>query len=386
MDARVLMEENNVDAILVFSESYNSPNMYYLTSLLVPDPFLYILPYDDKPIAVVPDIEVNEAREKCKEGLKIYSIKEFIEEFGYTEKEKYLKITKKLIQNFDLRNIGVPRDFPIFFADKLKNEFMSLDQDIEITSLDLSRVREIKGSKEIKLIEKAQRCAEKGMARARDILKDSSVIENKLYYNDNLLTSEKLRIEIEIELIKNGCTSFDIIASSGRESSNPHNSGKGPMNSAPIMIDIFPQLKLGRYCGDLTRTFSKNEDSEILKRYEFVSEAQEIAFDLIKDGVKGSKVHNIVCEYFEELGFGTPRSNSKSNANFIHSTGHGIGLEIHETPKLGPGGREMKKGHVVTVEPGLYDPKVGGIRIEDVVVVNENGFKNLTEFEKKVLI
>ncbi|MFB6295497.1 MAG: M24 family metallopeptidase, partial [Halobacteriales archaeon] len=80
------------------------------------------------------------------------------------------------------------------------------------------------------------------------------------------------------------------------------------------------------------------------------------------------------------------RSAPDAETGFIHSTGHGVGLDVHELPSLAPGGEELEPGHVVTIEPGLYDPAVGGMRIEDLLVVTEDGHENLTEYHRELVV
>jgi Xaa-Pro aminopeptidase len=144
-------------------------------------------------------------------------------------------------------------------------------------------------------------------------------------------------------------------------------------------------LKLERYYADMTRTVVKGEpEKEIKERYEAVKHAQDAALAFVKDGITCKEVHNLVCDIFEERGYGTVRKRSKKG--FIHSTGHGVGLDLHENPKVGDNDYELRRGNVITIEPGLYDPEVGGVRLEDMVLVLKNGCENLTKFKKELII
>lgn len=118
--------------------------------------------------------------------------------------------------------------------------------------------------------------------------------------------------------------------------------------------------------------------------YETVLAAQKKAFGMVKPGVKAADVHNAICDLFEEHGYDTYRSGSK--AGFIHSTGHGVGLDIHELPSVGENEALLEAGNVITIEPGLYYPEIGGIRLEDMVLVTENGCQNLTGLEKRFVL
>jgi Xaa-Pro aminopeptidase len=137
-----------------------------------------------------------------------------------------------------------------------------------------------------------------------------------------------------------------------------------------------------RYFADMTRTVIYGEPSKKLKEmYEAVRAAQEKAFEMIKPGISAANVHNEVCKTFEKLGYDTYKRGSK--VGFIHSTGHGVGLDVHELPGIGETEVLLETGNVITVEPGLYYPEIGGIRLEDLVLVTENGSENLTSIEKK---
>ena len=132
----------------------------------------------------------------------------------------------------------------------------------------------------------------------------------------------------------------------------------------------------------MTRTVLKGEaSSEVLELYRAVQMAQEAGFKAVKEGAAGSEVHRKVSDTFLELGYA-----EREGSGFTHSTGHGVGLEVHERPSLGEAGGALKSCQVVTVEPGLYYPDIGGVRLEDLVVVEENGCHNLTRFQKKLVV
>ena len=167
-----------------------------------------------------------------------------------------------------------------------------------------------------------------------------------------------------------------------------HERGSGPLPAGePIIVDIFPRDKGTRYHGDLTRTFCRGEPDETVREwYDLTAEAKAAALDAIEPGVTGAAVHGAACDVYEDAGWPTLRADPTAETGYIHSTGHGVGLEVHELPRLAPDGGELAPGHVVTVEPGLYDPAVGGVRIEDLVVVTEDGSENLTDYPKSLVV
>jgi len=147
-------------------------------------------------------------------------------------------------------------------------------------------------------------------------------------------------------------------------------------------MDIFPRDSKSRYFADFTRTVVRGKASKKLRAmYKAVDEGQKIGFKMIRAGVDGGKVHAAIHSRFKELGFHTGIKNGRMQG-FFHGTGHGLGLDIHEAPRVSPGRNILKTGHVVTVEPGLYYEGIGGVRLEDVVVVTKTGCRNLTKFPK----
>jgi Xaa-Pro aminopeptidase len=137
----------------------------------------------------------------------------------------------------------------------------------------------------------------------------------------------------------------------------------------------------------MTRTFLKGEPTGTVREwYDLTAEAQDAALAAIEPGVTGAAVHDAACDVYEDAGLRTLRSDERTETGFIHSTGHGVGLDIHELPQVAPGGEELEPGHVITVEPGLYDPEVGGVRIEDLVVVTEDGHENLTDYPRQLVV
>jgi Xaa-Pro aminopeptidase len=174
------------------------------------------------------------------------------------------------------------------------------------------------------------------------------------------------------------------IVAGGKQACDPHERGHGRLlANEPIIIDIFPRSQKTGYFGDITRTVVRGRANEAVKKlYDTVWRGQKIGFEKIRANVPTAEVHKAVQKFFVQQGYKTGRRDGRMEG-FFHGTGHGLGLEIHEAPRLGatsPG--KLRPGHVVTVEPGLYYPEIGGVRLEDVALVTGNGAKNLTRFEK----
>lgn len=176
-----------------------------------------------------------------------------------------------------------------------------------------------------------------------------------------------------------------IIVSCGKQATQPHNEGTGPLlPNQTIIVDIFPRSNKNGYFGDMTRTFVKGKAStEIKKMYLAVEKTQNKILESIKIGDRCSDVHQIAVDNFKKLGPKTTK-----NEGFIHGTGHSLGLNIHELPRLNAVSKStIEPGMVFTVEPGLYYEKIGGVRIEDIVAFLPNGEKKiLNKFNKPYLI
>jgi Xaa-Pro aminopeptidase len=157
--------------------------------------------------------------------------------------------------------------------------------------------------------------------------------------------------------------------------------GKGEIEEH-VIVDIFPKSRTHGYYADFTRTVIIEENKEIESMLEAVIEAKKRAISVIREGVEARDVHHAVCDVLESRGYHTLRNKAKEG--FIHSTGHGVGLEVHEEPKILENENKLKSGMVFTIEPGLYYKKLGGVRTEDVVVVTKHGCEVLTSYPDRV--
>ena len=221
------------------------------------------------------------------------------------------------------------------------------------------------------------------MKKAIRLIASSEARGEMLSRGGEPLTSERVRRAIELSLLEDGCEAVDTIVAGGEQAADPHARGVGPLPAnAPIVIDIFPRSKSSRYFADMTRTVLKGEaSSEVVDLYKAVEAAQKAGLEAVREGATGSEVHRRVSDVFQEQGYP-----EREGCGFTHSTGHGVGLEVHERPSLGEAGASLKSGQVVTVEPGLYYPDLGGVRLEDLVVVEKDRCRNLTRLQRKLVV
>jgi Xaa-Pro aminopeptidase len=229
------------------------------------------------------------------------------------------------------------------------------------------------------------RITETGLKRAMEVLKASKPKGKKLIWSGKTLTSELLRAEIDTAMLRAGGTPTNTIVAGGDQACDPHERGSGPLHAnSLIILDIFPRDAKTGYWGDMTRTVVRGRASEAQRKlWQTVLDGQELALREIKDGVDGMTIHKAIQALFKKRSYPTEIRNGV-NVGFFHGTGHGLGLEIHEYPRLQK--VVLKDRQVLTVEPGLYYPGLGGVRHEDVVVVTKTGSKILSRFPKPLEI
>lgn len=271
----------------------------------------------------------------------------------------------------------VPEDFPA----GLYKELRDIGVPVKISTGPLFPEREIKSAREAEAVREGNRCSAAGIAAAERLLRACRVRRGRLLYKGNVLTSERLKNAIETACLARGAVSSMTIAAGGDQACDPHNRGSGPLRANElIIVDVFPRVSASGFYGDMTRTFLRGRASDAQRAIVLaVRAAQRKALSAIRAGVNGREVHRAVTEVFLRRGFETKHTPSGS-IGFFHGTGHGLGLEVHEPPRLSPADCVLKRGSVVTVEPGLYYPGIGACRIEDVVQVTSGAPRMLCRY------
>ncbi len=368
------------DTLLIVADSEHDANMLYATGLFVPDPFIY-LHYDRRPLLVLSDLEIDRARAgapHCRVAA-LSDIQRKLRRDG-VKRPGYSQIIRHILREKKIRRAVVPENFPFGLARELKK----LGVKLKPRSNFFPR-REFKNADEVKKISAALMMAEVGMAEGMQALRLSKIGKRRhLIYRGAPLTSEKLRSIIDCAVLQATGLAANTIVAGGKQACDPHERGSGPLRANElIIIDIFPRSQKTGYFGDITRTVVRGRADEAARKlYDTVLRGQKIAFDMMHARTKTSDVHKAVQDFFVKQGYKTGRREGHMEG-FFHGTGHGLGLEIHEAPRVGSTSTgELKRGQVVTVEPGLYYPEIGGVRLEDVALVTGNGAKNLTRFEK----
>ena len=276
------------------------------------------------------------------------------------------------------RHVEVPRAFPAGALEDLRRA--GIRPVVVPDPFFAGRSR--KSAAEIQAIRAALRATEAGLATAVLTLAASRIRRDGLLeLSGRPLTSEILRERAERAMFAAGASPDRSIVAGGLQGADPHHRGAGPLPAhRPIVLDFFPRHRVNGYYGDLTRTVVKGRaDAKTQRAFQAVLEAQHLAIKLIRHGAEGSGIHGRICRFFDAAGYPMRRT-ERRREGFFHGTGHGLGLELHEPPELGRTPARLQAGQVITVEPGLYYPRWGGIRIEDVVQVTHRGCRKLSSF------
>jgi Xaa-Pro aminopeptidase len=367
---------------LIVADSERDADMLYATRMFVGDPFIFV-EQNGKRTIVLSDLEIDRGRRQAQVD-EILPYSRFEREVQGDSKKAppFDKVVAHFLENCGIRSAIVPASFPLGLA----QELAASDVRLQVAKGLFWPEREAKTEDELKLMRRALSITEKGMARAIEVLAACKARRNKrLDWFGQVLTSETLRAEIDSAILRAGGLPANTIVAGGDQACDPHERGSGPLFAdSLIILDIFPRDARSGYFGDMTRTVVRGRASDEQRRlWETVREGQAMALKKMKPGADGLAVHNEVKQFFTDQGFPTEVRDGRQ-VGFFHGTGHGLGLEIHEFPRFQK--TVFKPGQVITVEPGLYYPGLGGVRIEDVAVVTETGNRIISKFEKRLEI
>lgn len=378
-----MIDLEEAEGLLLYGDTERNSDLFYATRFHAPDPFFYVCTRQTRQL-LISDLEFDRARAQAEVD-NVLSYRQYNERAAATLGEldplqrRYAGVVL-MLQELELRTVRVAEDFPVHAADYLRSNGF----DLKIVAVPVLEQRARKSAAEIEAIRLSLEASEAAMETAVAAIRDTRAGANgQLFLENEVLTSQRLRFLIHRTLLEMECHAQHTIVACGEQGCDPHEQGHGPLRERlPIIIDIFPRSATSGYFGDITRTVVKGTPSDGLRRqYDAVLDAQQEALQSIRDGADGRRIHGAVEELFAKRGFETGKKGGRFQG-FFHGTGHGLGLDIHEEPSISTRGGILETGHVVTVEPGLYYLDEGGVRIEDVVVVNDDGCLNLTTYAK----
>ena len=359
---------------LMYGSPDGSPDLFHTIPTGIIDPFLYI-EEDGRRGATVTMLDAHKLAPHGVETIDPYDLG--VDELfaqGITRDQVELELCVRACERYGVTGARVPSDFPVGVADRLRAAGIELTVDPEA----FVRRRREKTEAEIAGIRRAQAAADAAMGVGAQLIHELRAG----------LTSEEVRAAMQAACDERGCDlPDDAIVSHGPQGAIGHEEGHGEIvEGEPVIVDIWPRDRASRCWADMTRTFvagGVEPAGELKQWWELTRESLERAFAATRAGADGRQVYAASCEPFEAAGLPTQRSKpagQKLEEGYYHSLGHGVGLEVHERPNLGRTPDTLIAGDVITLEPGCYRKDIGGVRLEDLVLVTESGAELLTNF------
>jgi Xaa-Pro aminopeptidase len=368
--------------VLIVGDTVRTPELRHEVPLGVPDPFVYA-EIDGRRIVVIGAMEAARV-DGLGAGLEVLPTEEFgadeIRRSDLAPRAAADELAVRVVRGLGIEQAHVPRAFPLSLADALRSSGIALEVDQKL--FDDRRRR--KSAHELAGIRRAQRAADAGMATAHDLLAGAEPANGGLVVDAEPLTCELLKTRIQATFLAHGAVADEMIVSHGPQTAIGHEMGSGPISADDVvLLDLFP-VDLESACfADLSRTFVLGgARSEFREWHELCCEALALASAEVHPGADGREIHRLVSRFFADRGFPTLLTKPEGEVlldGFYHGLGHGVGLEVHEAPGLGMLGEELVIGDVITIEPGLYRQGFGGVRVEDLLHVTEDGYELLTD-------
>jgi Xaa-Pro aminopeptidase len=374
-----MVAKSSNEALVLAGAPDEQVDLLYATGFMAPDPIVYVKSGRWQAM-VVSSLEYGRAVSTSRHrGIQIMTPQDAGLK-GHESSELSCWILA-LLKSKNIKRVRVPFAFPSGLLRKLEQARIQ----VRVVETEPFPDRRTKSKAELRLMRESQQAAVIAMRSAVGILEESKIdTEGFIRYGKTIVTSEMLQQRIAEVLLRHQCYCSQTIVACGVQGADPHERGHGPvMANQLVVIDIFPRHQGHGYCGDITRTVVKGKASRKLKHmYYTVKRAHAAALRIVKPGIATKTVHQVAVDSIAQRGYQTGRD-AKGFYGFMHSTGHGIGLAVHEGPSVGSAGRtRLRVGDVITIEPGLYYPETGGIRIEDTVVVTPTGYQYLAPCEK----
>jgi Xaa-Pro aminopeptidase len=369
-------------ALLLYDSGKWSPYVLHEVGIITPDPVIF-LEYDGKRIIAGSVLEATNfaARSDVADEFWSYeelSIDELVRAVSFPNHLIGPELVFRAVARSGAHTVTVPPTFHVAVADHLRERGVEVDVNSEVWEMRRRR----KKAWQLAGVERAQRAAEAAMRTAARMLREAGRTAGFLQLGGSALTAERIREEMSRELLAHGAESNEIMVQSGDACLEGHELGTGPiLPDASCIIDCYPRDRQSGVYTDITRTYVPGRPSEELRRlHADCRAALQLALETTKPGTRDA--YPVVAEFFERKGYptlATYQGEEPLGMGFNHALGHGVGLEVHERPFIGRRSEDFVEGEVVAVEPGLYFPGVGGVRLEDTVLVTAEGTRHFTE-------
>ena len=369
--------------VLIYGDTMRSPELRHEVPVLIPDPFLYA-EKDGRRVVILHSLEIPRVREDAPD-LEIVALEKLgTDELfaqGLKTWEIELEVAVRGCRELGIDHAVVPPSFPLGHADHLRANGVQVTVERDL----FDNRRRAKTSTEIAGIRRAQRACEAALDASRELLRRAQANGAGLEVDGEPLTCERIKRVIEDVFADHDVEGSDMIVSHGPQTAVGHNMGSGQIApNEPIVFDLFPRDRTTGCYSDMTRTYVVGDPSDEIKEwYALVKRALETSTAGVRPGVNGRALFELVCEQFHEAGYKTQLNKEPGEVledGFFHSLGHGVGLEVHELPSMGRSGQDLVPGDVITIEPGLYRSGYGGLRLEDIVLVTDDGYEVLTQY------
>jgi Xaa-Pro aminopeptidase len=367
--------------VLIYGDTVRSPELRHEIAHSVTDAFLYV-EHGGSRYAIVRSLEVErmaEVPDLQPLPFEAFGFDELTAEGGDAE-AAMLEVMARGCAEIGVRQAVVPAAFALSVAERLAASGIELRVDQPL----FNRRRRIKSVGELDGIRRAMRAAEAGTRAVAEHLRAAESHDGWLYLDGQQLTCEFLQEEVQRRFIEHGANAEDLIVAHGPQTCIGHHMGSGAIRQGePVTVDLWPRDRASACYCDMTRTFVVGPVSDELRMYHSLSkEALERAVEAIEPGVTGDQLHRIASAVFERAGQPTRVSKPQGEVlldGFFHGLGHGVGLEVHEPPLLDLGGERVVAGDVIAIEPGCYRQGYGGVRLEDLVLVTDDGAERITD-------
>ncbi len=380
----------NGPSVATITGGIPATNLWFYRQIrfLVGDPAALISIPGQGSTLILRDIEMDRARRHARAD-RIASPRDFAPSGGLSgdRETATAQAAAECLNRAGVHQVTTDRTLPMLYTHILGKAGIEVRCDPERGVLE----RRAKDEQEVEFLRQAQRITEQAVEHAcRMVASARAEKDGALTFEGAPLTSERIREEIDIWLLRRGFMNPAMIVAGGPKGADCHDRGSGPLRTEePVIIDIFPRSRDTLYNGDCTRTVvhgpEKNISEPIRRMHTAVVEAKRAAIGATRAGVTGEAVHEATSRVITQHGFamGLPKpSDPPTHTAMVHGTGHGVGLEVHEPPLLDKGGPALIAGDCLTIEPGLYCRALGGIRVEDMVIVRDGGCDNLNSIHE----